>query len=78
MVAVWCFSLGACGGGIQTNSNGVQQADKFAHREDIVYSVLIKINGEVSVMTYRTDGTVWYNVFDANGHQILEASKQIK
>ena len=40
MVAVWCFSLGACGGGIQTNSNGVQQADKFAHREDSVYSVL--------------------------------------
>ena len=48
------------------------------------------INGEVSVMTYRTDGTaseeyvycvdgtVWYNVFDANGQQILEASKQIK
>jgi len=64
---------------------------KWTYSEDgTLLSRENSISGEVSVVTYRadgtmaeeyvycTDGTVWHNVFDANGHQILEASGQVK
>ncbi len=49
LAAVLCFSLGACGGGTQTNSNGTQQGPENVTNKQIVAVVHIVINPEVKI-----------------------------
>lgn len=59
LAAVLCFSLGACGDGTQTNSNGAQQGAENVTNEQTVAVVHIVINPEFKIRINN-----YGNVFD--------------
>jgi hypothetical protein len=57
LAAALCFSLGACGGGTQTNSNGTQQGTENAQTLAIVVHIVINPEFKIHI---NNNG----NVFD--------------
>lgn len=73
LAAVLCFSLGACGGGSQTNSNGTQQGTENTTNEQAVAIVVhIVINPEFKIHINKNGNVVYVECLNEDAKAVNE------